>query len=94
MDCDLSKNAPWLQRVPADIVRSLGDLFASKAKRFADEIIGGPEAGLRQEVVANHGIQQVLVPDQREIDGGVGENNHTPRMRSMAARSLCRSLTE
>jgi hypothetical protein len=42
------------------------------------------------------GVQQALVPDQREIEnnGGVRDNNHTPRMRSMAARSLCRSLTE
>lgn len=52
--------------------------------------------GGRNHNLMENGIQQILVPDQREIenDRGVRDNNHTPRMRSMAARSLCRSLTE
>lgn len=52
--------------------------------------------GGRNHNLMENGIQQVLVPDQREIenDRGVRDNDHTPRMRSMAARSLCRSLTE
>jgi len=56
-------------------------LFAHEAEHFANEIVRGPEAGLCQK--------QIFVPDEREIDNdrGVRDNNHTPRMRSMAARS-------
>jgi hypothetical protein len=71
-----------------------GDLLARKVKHFADELIGGPEAGLCHEVVGTHGIRQIFVRDQRKIDGGARDKKHTPRMRSMTARSLCRSLTE
>ena len=55
----------------------------------------GLDSGGNHNLMEN-GIQQVLVPDKREIenDRRVRDNNHTPRMRSMAARSLCRSLTE
>ena len=55
----------------------------------------GLDGGRNHNLMKNV-IQQILVPDQREIenDRGVRDNNHTPRMRSIAARSLCRSLTE
>lgn len=52
--------------------------------------------GRRNDHLPEKGPQQVVAPDKCKIDQdrGVRDNNHTPRRRSMAARSLWRSLIE